>query len=554
VLGYLGIAETRDLPLGFSRHTSDIVYWDLQFFTLDSDSLQGAASISWKLQVARFVIPMATFYAIAEAARHIFSGQWRRRSIRKLQGHVLVCGGGMAASLLTQRLLAFGETVVSIGSGLDGHPERRHFQLAGDPQSPETLKAAAVGRAKTVYAFAEDTAANLGTALTAEAVHRPRGGQFTSYVHVEEPELCQALRARRLVMASEPGARVDFVNSSELAARVLVEGRVPGQAIGHLLIVGLGPFGRSLLLELTRQQRVLTYGRRAKLTVVDDRSASIMDDLVARYPFLNHWERTTIECSPAEFHLAGWSSQLAEGQEPDQTYLCGADPVSALRGALTAVRLWRGRPQSLVVCLENSLTYGDVFHTEAEALLDGLGGVLHIFGVLEAACGSEFDGQEMIEQLARSIHETYQASVRGAASATAGSEVMVPWHVLPETYRRSSRAQAAHVGFKLREIGCMTAPTESGTHHFAFADEEVEHLARLEHQRWLDERRASNWRYGRVRNDLARTSPSMVPWAELTEEDKAKDREFVLALPDLLADVGLRIVRTGEQRALRPVH
>jgi hypothetical protein len=45
----------------------------------------------------------------------------------------------------------------------------------------------------------------------------------------------------------------------------------------------------------------------------------------------------------------------------------------------------------------------------------------------------------------------------------------------------------------------------------------------------------------------------MVPWSVLTDEDRRKDREFVLALPDLLADVGLRIVRTGDQRAPRPV-
>ncbi|MEO5877100.1 MAG: RyR domain-containing protein, partial [Streptosporangiaceae bacterium] len=436
----------------------------------------------------------------------------------------------------------------------DGHPERHHFQLAGDPQAADTLRSAGVGRAKTVYAFAEDTAANLGTALTAKAVHRPGAENLTSYVHVEEPELCQALRARRLGMAGDAGDRVDFVNSSELAARVLVEGTRPNRVIRHLAIVGLGPFGRSLLLELTRQQRALT-GRtgRARLTVVDARVGEIMENLVARYPFLRHWDWTTIECPPSQFHLGGWSSDLPADSEPDQTYLCGADPVSALRGALTAVRLWHGDPQSLVVCLENSLTYGDVFQTEAEALLDGLGGVLHIFGVLEAACRSEFDGQEMIEQLARSIHELYVTSCLSGEEVRTDNEVLAPWHELPETYLRSSRAQAAHVGLKLRAIGCMAAPTESGPNLFAFAENEVELLAELEHQRWLDERASDGWRYGLVRSQADQSSPSMVPWSQLSEADRMKDREFVLALPGLLADVGLRIVRTGTRRSLRPV-
>ena len=58
----------------------------------------------------------------------------------------------------------------------------------------------------------------------------------------------------------------------------------------------------------------------------------------------------------------------------------------------------------------------------------------------------------------------------------------------------------------------------------------------------MDERRADGWTLG-ARDDKARTHPSLVPWDELPESEKEKDRDVVRAIPDLLAAAGLTIVR-----------
>jgi hypothetical protein len=305
------------------------------------------------------------------------------------------------------------------------------------------------------------------------------------------------------------------------------------------MIVGLGAFGRSLLLELTRQQRLLPGSEPAHLTVVDACASRTLRTMVASHPLLGYWTISTIDAASDTFDMAAWMGRLPADDPPEQTYFCNPDPVTALRNALTAVPLWRGWPNSLVVCLDHSLTYRELFHTGAAALLDELGGVLKIFGVTEAACRSDLDGSDMVEQLARSIHERYVASQRRAGQT---GPTLVPWPELAETYRRSNQAQAAHIGVKLRTLGLLTAPNSAACGPFSFTDAQVEELARLEHQRWCAERRRAGWRYSLDRDEAARTHPSMIDWSLLSERERQKDRDFVLALPDLLADVGLRLV------------
>ncbi|HEX6471371.1 MAG TPA: RyR domain-containing protein [Streptosporangiaceae bacterium] len=531
----------------FRASLSDLTYWDLQFFTLGSDGLDGVR-LNPELQVARLLVPMAAVYAVAEFAAHIFAGRIRGWQVRqRWNGHVIVCGESAQATLLTERLLAGGTKVVAVTGAEQARPARGHFRLPGDPQSPATLRAAGVARAKTVYAFSDDTAVNLGIAMAAQAAPRPNGTPATSYVWVADPELCHALRARRLGL-ERIDARADFISPAELAAKVLAAERTAIR-LRHVMIVGLGGFGRSLLLELTRQQRLLPGSGPAYLTVVDARASLKLRALVASHPFLAYWTVRPVDATSDTFNLAGWAGRLLARDLPDQTYLCNPDPVTALRNALTAVPLWHGPPRSLVVCLDRSLTYRELFHTGAAALLDELGGVLQIFGVTEAACRSDFDGNSMVDQLARSIHERYVASQRRLGRSRPS---LVPWHELPETYRRSSQAQAAHIGTKLRTLGLLTAPYSTAYHPFSFTRDQVEELACLEHQRWCDERRQAGWRYGSDHDEVSRTHPSLVDWDVLSDTERQKDRDFVRTLPDLLADLGLRLVASDGRRA--PVH
>ena len=64
----------------------------------------------------------------------------------------------------------------------------------------------------------------------------------------------------------------------------------------------------------------------------------------------------------------------------------------------------------------------------------------------------------------------------------------------------------------------------------------------MEHRRWAEERLNRGWRPG-PRDDAAKRTPYLVPYADLPEAIKEYDRAPVREIPNLLAGIGYRVVR-----------
>ncbi len=86
-------------------------------------------------------------------------------------------------------------------------------------------------------------------------------------------------------------------------------------------------------------------------------------------------------------------------------------------------------------------------------------------------------------------------------------------------------------------------PDGAGSTGFAFTDQEIELLARQEHDRWMRDRLAAGWTYGVPRDDTRKQHPDLKDWRLLGPEDKDKDREAIRALPEVLHDAGYSITR-----------
>jgi hypothetical protein len=132
-------------------------------------------------------------------------------------------------------------------------------------------------------------------------------------------------------------------------------------------------------------------------------------------------------------------------------------------------------------------------------------------------------------------------------AAIAGGEVpgdtvsLRPWEELPEELKESDRAQARQMGEKLATIGCLMVPTFDPALSFAFDDDEVRLLARLEHERWMGGRTAKGVEHGTGQE--VRMHPGLVPWEQLPDEARTKNMEAVRRLPGMLARVGFQVLR-----------
>lgn len=540
--GYFGLDQYLHVK-NPSATQLDVLYYALQLFVLGSPPLDDGGKIPPLLEFARFGAPAVTAYAFVEAGRLVFATELRRLRTRWARNHVIVCGDGMVAGTLARRLRATGRRVVTVSSGLmESQPDARH--VTGAARDPYVLRAAGIGRATALYACTEDSAANTAIALAA-ARHGRRGrhSPIKVYAEVSDPELCLALQARHLGRSEHPGARIEFFNIDNLAARKLftqelllpVDGAPP-----RVVVIGATAFGYAVLIELARRWRIRHPLDRSvmRIALVDEAATAAAAQITARYPFL----RQVCRIAPHDGDLR----DMLTGRfplPPDRVFICYDDEQRALKTALVAEQVWPGSPGSIVVRLDRLAGLREAFGSgHGEDMLDSLTGALRLYGVVHAACDPELIGND----LARIIHESYVVARRRHGEDPMSNTALVEWEDLPETLRQSNRAQAEDIARKLNEVGCVISPRLGPGDEYVLAQPEIDRLAMLEHQRWVRERTDDGWRYGTQRDDARRLHPALLTWDDLSEDMRERNQDAIRELPAILADAGFRIVRVRQ--------
>lgn len=143
----------------------------------------------------------------------------------------------------------------------------------------------------------------------------------------------------------------------------------------------------------------------------------------------------------------------------------------------------------------------------------------------------------VINALAKPIHRLYFVSEtdkddQGKPIPGEPGSSLVPWDELVDVYKWSSREQAAYYPSLLAAAGCSFEEEGRPDAEFKFSKEEIEKLARMEHDRWTEERRIKQPEH-----------PDRVPWEQLDREEQEKDVRTVKEIPKFLGKVGLRVVR-----------
>jgi hypothetical protein len=146
------------------------------------------------------------------------------------------------------------------------------------------------------------------------------------------------------------------------------------------------------------------------------------------------------------------------------------------------------------------------------------------------------------DAIAAAIHEKFRRD--HGRERSPDDHVMRPWEELAEQFKDSNRQQADHIPAKLRAIRCGFAPAAGREPaRIELTDDEVEVLARLEHDRFVEERLRAGWTLGSERDPERKISPYLVPWDELPDDVKDYDYDTVRGMPEFMADAGFEIYR-----------
>jgi hypothetical protein len=152
---------------------------------------------------------------------------------------------------------------------------------------------------------------------------------------------------------------------------------------------------------------------------------------------------------------------------------------------------------------------------------------------------------DIVEKLAAGIHEEWR---HGPWSKK--PHLDVPYDQLAPIDREANRAAARRIADVLARagLGLVAAEQATSANKPAAADvaptieAHIERLAEAEHDGWMAQRTKDGWRYGSPRDDARKLHPSMVPYGDLPDAEKEKDRNAVRNYPKQAAAAGLAIV------------
>lgn len=89
-------------------------------------------------------------------------------------------------------------------------------------------------------------------------------------------------------------------------------------------------------------------------------------------------------------------------------------------------------------------------------------------------------------------------------------------------------------------------PAPLDTSDISLSDDLVrltEEMARNVHEVWATTRMSQGWRYGKIRNDVEKTHPCLIPYEELPEQEKEYDRRTAVETLKLIRKLGYQIVK-----------
>ena len=562
VLGYIGFNKYF-IALGQSRSTFDIIYLTLQLFVMESGSM--SSPISWELELARWLTPALAAYTAVRAIAVIFHEQLQLFRVRFISDHIIICGLGRKGLLLVQRFSALGYKVLVIEKNEGNNMisqcgDEGAIVLIGNATDPNLLKKARVPVANHLISVCGDDGVNAEVAVRVrELVGDRKGNVLTCIIHIVNPQLYLLLGEKEIGTGRVDTFRLEFFNNFNSGARAWLKehpafDEVTGKAKDawpHLLIVGIGRMGESLIVHLAKKWKDLSPSIKEKLhiNIIDNAAAGKLESLCLRYPRL----KNVCDIIPLQMNIESSDFQRADFLFDNQKkcnissiFVCLDNDSSALSAALVLYNRLRKYKIPIVLRMTHDKGLASLLKSDIEngGSFEGL----TAFGLLDKTFTPELILDGTHEILARAIHDSYRFGQEEKGKTFETNVSMVAWDELPENLKESNRRQADHIGIKLKAIGCAIAPmTDWDTELFKFSEKEIELMARMEHERWMSERLQDGWTFKEGRKNVERkTSPDLVPTEKLTKDAIELDNNPVKDLPLYLAKVGFQIYRISK--------
>lgn len=478
------------------------------------------------------------------------------------RGHTLVLGGTPFAGQLATALSEHGVTPVHVSEAApenpDSVPDDRRLVL---DIAPDLLARRAgllrAGHVAIDMGSDADTLVAAKPLLTWLDTHGP-GSVSRVSVRVADPTLADLFIefARRSGIGKS--VAITAFDENLVAARqalsshpLFLRAAARHQSRVHAIIVGFGDFGEKLFDQIMLTSIAGDLGA-PRVTVIDRNANRLKRAFDARRPAVcDSLLVTFVELDVGGDPLEGAAASNAVGVlnklERDDgltgIYLALPNAAENIRAALLLQR-HRERTGMLAAPIfyrsRGAAGSDGPLLDEADLPLDAERGYVPL-AVPRERLAQTVLGERDLERLAQRLHDNYR---QGSGQSDAAAR---DWSDLPETLRRSNIRAADHLKAKLWTLGVhivdgdqLPELTQADTGRLQqlrdsdLSDPALAQLARIEHDRWMIDRKLDGWAYGKDRDDVRRIHPKLVPFDDLsmTDEDIHKDVRQILSAID----------------------
>ncbi len=168
----------------------------------------------------------------------------------------------------------------------------------------------------------------------------------------------------------------------------------------------------------------------------------------------------------------------------------------------------------------------------------------------------ELEG-DLLERLAEAAHDIFCDSLRAQGyrfgpvtdEKQKRHSSLRPYSELSDEEKEQNRRNVRDIPAKLALVGYVMRPARSNEPPIDFPGAELEFLARWEHERWMAAKVAAGWKYAPQTDKARKRHQALLPWEELPDEEREKDRVMVRGIPLILARAGYALEKVRLKEA-----
>jgi hypothetical protein len=370
----------------------------------------------------------------------------------------------------------------------------------------------------------DSTEAQRLMALVQTAVNdrKPVTGRQPVRVLMRIDEAWQAEDLRRRYLSRIPAWIVDTISENEVTARLLVDDMLE-RGVDQILLSGHSDLTFAVVAELAqrgREAELAHAGRRGMpgVVILGPNADQVLEEHALAQNRFGNSGLAEVRAETSR-DLEDVTRECVDRYHAPALVFSGDVSVADQR---LASRLGTTYPHLLVYSR----------HTEVTGLgTEPLLAQVRAFGsTLDAGQGRPVDSWERI---ARLLHEDYVRTYPDPHDPA-----RKPWDELEPFYRESNVRQVLTVLGSAVDVGrSWGASAETATPP---SPSQVDTMARREHESWLEHLRRHGWRWAPVRDRAAKRHPDLLPWDQLSDASKEKNRNGVVESLALLATLGYR--------------